>query len=780
MDKSARLLAAAVTLLTLFSLPLALAQSPIQYHYDQVGRLVGVTDALGHAAVYTYDPVGNILSVTRHAPAQIVIINVAPGTGAAGDTVTLTGGGFSATASENAVSFNGASATVVSSTPSQIVAIVPQDASTGPIAVLAPAGGAASATPFVVQAAQAPSITGFTPSMGGVGTAVAVTGAHYALNPGANKLSFNGRVASSQADNSNSLATTVPPATSSGKIVVATAHGLATSTADFFVVPAPYGAADIAVATRMVAGQSKSVAMSAPGKKGLVLFDGTAGQRMSLSLSGVTIASGTVAIIGPNGVSIVSTSLASSGRFIDAFTLTASGTYTILINPSAASQGNVTLALNQVQHTTGNISVGGAAATVTAAVPGQNAELKFSGAAGQRVSLNMSGVSATLGCPALSIVKPDGAVLLAFSNYTCSTSYFFDALTLPLAGVYTIVIDPVKASTGSASFTLFGIPPETSAMLSAGGPAATLTTSVPGENASLIFSATAGQRISLNITGFSASLNCPSFSVLKPDGSKLVAPDMTCGASYFIDATALPLDGDYKIVMDPRLMTTGSATFALFLVPPDVAAGVSAGGPTVKLTTSVPGQDGSLSFSANAGQKISLNVTAISAAMGCVKLTIVKPDGGNLLAPATACGASYFIDATALTLAGTHTVLMNPTTAGVGSATFALYNVPDAGGAIVVGAPAMPVTITVPGQNMDLGFSGNAGQKITVRVTGNAVGCSAFSVRRPDGSVQVSTTSCNATVNLAQQTLATSGNYVLRIDPTAAKTGSVNVAITSP
>lgn len=36
-----------------------------QYFYDALGRLVGVVDSAGNAAVYTYDKVGNLLAIQR-------------------------------------------------------------------------------------------------------------------------------------------------------------------------------------------------------------------------------------------------------------------------------------------------------------------------------------------------------------------------------------------------------------------------------------------------------------------------------------------------------------------------------------------------------------------------------------------------------------------------------------------------------------------------------------------------------------------------------------------
>jgi YD repeat-containing protein len=45
----------------------AQSNSPVQYFYDDLGRLVRVVDQNGNVATYQYDAVGNLLSITRSA-----------------------------------------------------------------------------------------------------------------------------------------------------------------------------------------------------------------------------------------------------------------------------------------------------------------------------------------------------------------------------------------------------------------------------------------------------------------------------------------------------------------------------------------------------------------------------------------------------------------------------------------------------------------------------------------------------------------------------------------
>jgi YD repeat-containing protein len=68
------LLTIAVTTLGLAVPPLPQAAAsagaePVRYAYDDVGRLVGVTDPAGDTAAYAYDETGNLTGITRHPSA---------------------------------------------------------------------------------------------------------------------------------------------------------------------------------------------------------------------------------------------------------------------------------------------------------------------------------------------------------------------------------------------------------------------------------------------------------------------------------------------------------------------------------------------------------------------------------------------------------------------------------------------------------------------------------------------------------------------------------------
>jgi hypothetical protein len=85
----------------------------------------------------------------HHSVPPPVLSAFAPGFGAPGTTVTLTGSHFSEAV---AVAFNGVWAAFVIVSDAQLTAKVPAAATTGPISVFTPGGEAASAGPFVLRA----------------------------------------------------------------------------------------------------------------------------------------------------------------------------------------------------------------------------------------------------------------------------------------------------------------------------------------------------------------------------------------------------------------------------------------------------------------------------------------------------------------------------------------------------------------------------------------------------------------------------------------------------
>jgi hypothetical protein len=274
---------------------------------------------------------------------------------------------------------------------------------------------------------------------------------------------------------------------------------------------------------------------------------------MSMLAGNVTIAQSDVSILKPDGATLVPARYVTGTNFFDTVTLPATGTYRVVLNPRSAFTGSMTFTLYAVPaDVSAPITVGGSAVTLTTTVPGQNGAATFTGTAGQRVSLEITGV--TVACD-VSIRKPDGSNLVA-PRYIVGTN-FIDTVTLPVGGTYTIVFDPRVQGTGSVTLRLYDVPPDPTVSLTIGGPAVTVTTTVPGQNARATFSGSAGTAISLVLSGVTIAQS--DVSILKPDGSTLVAPQYVTTSGRTI-STTLPVTGTYTVFVNPRTNLTGSMT----------------------------------------------------------------------------------------------------------------------------------------------------------------------------------------------------------------------------
>src|SRR3989442_1168808 len=93
-----------------------------------------------------------------------------------------------------------------------------------------------NATPVTVTVSNPPTITGFTPTSGPVGTSVAISGTNFT---GATAVAFNGVGASFVVSSATAIQATVPGGATTGTISVTTPGGTATSTGSFTVVASP-------------------------------------------------------------------------------------------------------------------------------------------------------------------------------------------------------------------------------------------------------------------------------------------------------------------------------------------------------------------------------------------------------------------------------------------------------------------------------------------------------------------------------------------------------------
>ena len=663
-----RIRALAVSFALLCACVMDVGAQTVRYVYDAAGRLVAVIDPNGDAAIYTYDAVGNVLSIARQSAGVVSVLEFFPKAGPIGQNVTLWGTGFSATASQNTVTFNGVSATIVSSTTTQIVATVPATATTGSIAVTTPSGNAASSTQFSLTASTAPTISSFSPTSGASATSVSVSGTNFDTVSNRNRLIFNATPAVVGTATSTSLATTVPASATSGKVSVTTANGTAVSTTDFIVAPPPYAVSDVAITDRMTAGGSaKVVTISSANKIGLILFDAVAGQRVSLKIStGVTSA---ITLFNYNHQALGTASAGPVEAFIDTVQIPVTATYTILVDPVGSSTGSVTLTLYDVPADYSNaITAGGSAQTVTTTVAGQNGRLHFTGSAGQRVSLKVGpGPSGTV-----YLMGPDRAQIASIP-ISVALNGFIDTQTLALAGTYSIIVDYSGKNTGSVAITLYSVPADLTGTLTAGS-AQAVSVGTPGQNGVFTFSGSAGDRVSVYIASVSMSA---AVSIRSTSATTLGSATVTA-LPGFVEPVTLPSTGTHSVFVDPSGLATGSVTITLYTTNADVTGSLTVGGAGVNVSLPSPGQNAALTFSGTSSQQVTVRITNSdfrnpANGVSTVTVKLVKSDG-TVLTSMTSSGSTFNLTTQTLPSTDTYTVVIDPTLANTGALTVSVTN----------------------------------------------------------------------------------------------------------
>src|SRR6187200_879736 len=151
------------------------------------------TATVGAALALAFAGAELAVAPAARAAAPLVVVFL-PTTGPIGTSVTITGTGFADSSVANEVAFNGTAAPSFSvDSDTQITAIVPTGATTGPVTVTDGEGTGTSAADFVVTPSPPPTVLLFAPSSGPIGTTVTITGTGYT---GTSIVKFHGRSAS--------------------------------------------------------------------------------------------------------------------------------------------------------------------------------------------------------------------------------------------------------------------------------------------------------------------------------------------------------------------------------------------------------------------------------------------------------------------------------------------------------------------------------------------------------------------------------------------------------
>ncbi len=740
----------------------------ISYVYDDAGRLMAVIDPASDAAIYVYDSVGNLTGITRQASSTLAVIHFTPSSGQVGTTVTIYGTGFSAAPASNTVKFNGTTATVLTASPTVLTANVPVGATTGTISVTVGANTATSSASFTVGTGGVPTLSSFTPAVGNYGATITLTGTNYDTTPINNRVGFTAAMGAVATATSTSLTVPVPSTAQTGPISVSTIYGKVTSAQEFYVAPPGVVSTDVQYMGRVVVdGSTVTASITTANKTGLMVFDGTAGQRISVGFSGVTVSQFAASVYRPDGVSmtVLVPSFSTGGGSIDLAILPLTGTYTIFLDPASTYTGNITVTVST--ELTGTITPGGAAVPITISRVGQNARYMFSGTAGQTISLGVTSV--TMSGLNVSILKPDGTTLVVPTSFTTSGGAI-DSQVLPSSGTYAILVDPSSTYTGNVTLTLYNTP-DVTGTITIDGATVTPTLTVPGQRARYTFSGTAGQWVNLGMT--SVTISSSTVSMLKPDGTTLVSTSIGTSGGSLDPTAALPTTGTYTIVVDPSGLATGSMT--LTLTSP-LTGTITLDGAAVLLSFTKAGQTARYTFSGTSGQWLSLGLTSVTIASSTVIL--LSPTGTQLAATTVGTAGGGLEPPSTIPTTGTYTIVVDPAGTNTGNITLTLMSYLS--GTLNLDGTATVSTISTVGQNARYTFTGTAGQWVSLGMTSVTITSSTVTLWKPDGtqlaSASVGTTGGSLDLSTA---LPTTGTYTVTVNPATNYTGTMTLTLST-
>ncbi|WP_371785161.1 RHS repeat-associated core domain-containing protein [Streptosporangium subroseum] len=725
------------------------------------------------------------------------ITTITPVAGPPTTEVTVTGSGFASALPENIVSVNGVRAEVTSATATQLKFVVSQGTTTGKLMVATPAGETTSSTDFLVPL---PSVDPATiesttrVQVGGPAQPILISGA------GKSALVVFDAPASGEVD-LGLTGNTLGSLTATGysylgrkldSIFVSSGESLRLSglaegrTYELLIDPSSATATGQVTVTASEpiggvlspTGAGTVLNLARPGQRGVLTFSGTADSLVSVGFSAASISSLLhVSVQAPNGSMLVSNQFISAGTAgeVDLPKLPISGVYQVLVEPSLAGTGSVTVTLSNTV-AGGVLSPTGAGSTATIARPGQDAAFTFTGTADATVSLGFTGTTIDK-LWSVDVVAPDGTMVVDGRIYSAGGSGELDLPKLPVSGTYRVVVDPTAAGTGAVTVTLSA--PVAGGVLSPTGTASVATIARPGQDATFTFTGTADTAMSLGLTAntFGKTIY---LDVVAPDGTVVVDNQyLSSTTSGEIDIEKLPQTGTYQVLIDPDQASTGAVT--LTLSKPVTGTLTPTGAGTVA-TIARPGQDATFTFAGTADGAVSLGLTANTLPKSAY-VNVIAPDGTITVKNFYVSSASADeIDIEKLPQTGTYRVVIDPDQAVTGSITTTL-STPVAGGLLSPTGSAPVVAIARPGQDATFTFAGTADGAVSLGLTANTLPKSAYvNVIAPDGTITVKNfyvSSASADeIDIAK--LPQTGTYRVVIDPDQAAIGSITTTLSKP
>lgn len=730
------------------------------YSYDANGRLVLAANEEGGRVRYVYDAVGNLRGIERLRPDELAILDVEPGRGASGARVLIRGQGFSATAMENRVEFNGTVAEVTDASPTSLAVLVPAGATTGLVRVDAKGASAVSPTAFIVDENEAPPVIHrMAPLRVAVGATVGIDGENLTPIPGHSSVQVAARpVIIAEGAKGHHIDFVVPANASSGKVTVTTPFGRVRSSEDLVVVPAGISPADVETVHRIEPGATPiSLNVSSPGKWVVVLFDGKEMEHLSVQTdlgAGVDIE---YIVRGPANRVHANGALSARSASAHLPTLKEPGTYAIFMK-RLSNAGGWRLSM-EVDPT---LEAGGNARTFENWAAGQSKRFLLPGRGDDNLGLGISELSVGDGSSYAKarVYRPDGKQL---RDHTCYLSSGDCQLNLQsmAAGAYAAV---VQSGSGGQHLRFKATLSADVAGRLVPDAWQTLVLDRIGRNGRLSFTGTAGQRSGIQVADQQTMpVNREVYYyVYAPDGSLFTSRTIKVGGT--LDLPALPVDGTYQLFVDPA---NGETLTVQLRLATGTIEGLQSDTGQANYAANQLGEAAYFTFVAKEGDNLGLGISELMLSEGSYAYVHVsRPDGRELrYAYCYASNGGCDLNLPELK-AGTYAVVVKPSAPAQQMRFKATLSsdligqlTPDVWKTLVLGRP---------GQNGRLRFDGVIGQRLGLQISGQrtlpAYKSVNYRVHGPDGKLLTSR-SLSDSATLDFSALPSSGTYEVFVDP---------------
>jgi von Willebrand factor type D domain len=285
--------------------------------------------------------------------------------------------------------------------------------------------------------------------------------------------------------------------------------------------------------------------------------DGTAGDTVFVRVTAATLPSqcGVLVLFGPDGTQLASGCVISGRGSIRAVRLPVTGRYQLQLRPDGAG-GTATVSVNTAAPRQAALPAD-RPTTVRVTAPGGTVALPFAGRAGQVAVVNAVGGTVPDQCGVLALTDSGGGQLA--SGCIIKGRGGTNPVRLPADGTYTLRLDPEDDGTGSATLLLsIGTGTDLGS-----GDSLTLSIGQPGAVGYASFTARAGQRASIAVSGSTMGTTCSTPRILGPAPGAL-GSGCVSGAAGDITAT-LPAAGRYVVYYNPDADETGTARVTLRL-----------------------------------------------------------------------------------------------------------------------------------------------------------------------------------------------------------------------